>query len=151
MEFQIGQKVQVMVRKHNHIISEFNKFEDVINEDGYYKYDTIIIGYDPIVIGPYGGRYFCLLVDNPIIEGWDIKTSHLQSHSIDSKYLGKRAWTVEDQSMRAIQESPNKTEIKYGYSCLICREWSEWAIANQTNGSFACYKCRTDPRNCLER
>lgn len=71
-------------------------------------------------------------------DGWPITVA--ECSFIDEKYLGQKAWWVDDMDVRHAKSS---TTSKSPIKCILCKAVHDYAEPNLTDGKFACYSCRT--------
>lgn len=151
MEYKIGDRVTACVRKGN---NADRMIETESERNGSYDYIEKINSHDIVeflIIGEMGSiedKTVLLLIDDSTIRGWEITPEDLIPYRIDKKYLAMRTWQVDIDMVRLVSKEEKKPPT--GHNCVICHEWHTWATINQTNGSFACWSCRHDPRNMLE-
>jgi len=63
----------------------------------------------------------------------------------DHCFTYKGLWTnyyVKKIHITSGQTIVSQDNIKYGYSCNKCKEYNQYAISNQDDGTFKCYSCR---------
>jgi hypothetical protein len=144
MKYQIGQTVQALVLVTDENILDFDRrdFETVLREENCRVAEFVIIGLkEP--------ETYILWVQDRALAAWTIEDNHLEDYGIASEYLGKEGWRVEEKLLREVSGAKQPV-MNAGQSCVCCREWFVWAGANQSDGQFACWSCRHDPRNMLE-
>ena len=115
--------------------------------------DYDIVGDDDphLIIGSSNNGY---VIKMPSNKGWTIYAYNVGEFGIEPGHEGERGWLVDGSNIiakvgtyKATVTIPtaNTSPLK----CGTCGNFFPSAQSNLKDGGFACYSCRTDPRNML--
>ncbi len=157
MKYKIGDKVLAFVKKatsihRKNIVScfedvEYLNIDELKTSGNYNQIELLIIGIDA---REKNTEYLLLIDDSSDVYGWTL--GDLEYYNVDKKYLNCKVWLVNEE----VLESPLSVSILGGIEaerkCKTCSDWYLNVAINQKDGvSFACYRCRHDPRNGLDK
>lgn len=71
-----------------------------------------------------------------------IKEEHLDKFSVDSQYLDCKGITLMEDRMYTLKSIEKGSD---GIFCANCQQFFYMAEPNQTDGTFVCFQCRTNP------
>lgn len=131
MNYLIGDRLICRVSDDHKIIFDFSDFR--YSHLGSSAFE---------VIGFYEGQYL-ILVDWFVEDNYLITSAFIKKHKLSLALKDCHCFLIKESFIGGRQVIDPYEEA---LSCKWCKERLPYASSNQKDGSFVCYRCRTDPR-----
>lgn len=90
------------------------------------------------IIGKHS-KFFIILVYPGVDESFRISEDTAKENNISSRHVGKWGFLIEEKAFGGKKNND-------GCFCCCCKQYFMYASANQEDGRFACWSCKTDER-----